>query len=87
MPAATAASERARAFSSVSVVWMKPGHCFRSPIARRILNGVTLLVVRSSRSTPWSKSACASLTFATEIPSAPASSCIRAIAGHLWVLA
>ena len=36
---------------------------------------------------PWSKSTCASLTLATQIPTDPVSSCIRAIAGHLWVLA
>ena len=36
---------------------------------------------------PWSKSTCASLTFATQTPTDPVSSWMRATAGHLCVLA
>ena len=86
-PAASAAADRSRAFSAVSVAWTNAGHHFRRCIARRILNGVTLLVVISSRSIPCSKSASASLTFATQIPTEPVSSCRRAMAGVLCVLA
>src|SRR2546426_10929448 len=56
-------------------------------IARRILFGVTLLVVIRILSMPPAKSASASLTFAVQTPMEPDASCSFAIAGHLCVLA
>ena len=56
-------------------------------MARSILNGVTFVVVIRSCSIPLSNIATASLIFAVQIPTAPASNWSLAIAGHLCVLA